>query len=87
MHYREGIHKVAGNLCFSKVLYSHYFWQHTKAHHKLVGTDDDANSAPLGQSIYGYYSTILRRTKKAAWRVEYERLTRANKSPYSLLEN
>lgn len=54
LHRRELIHKICGTLVYSKALYSHFFIEHIKGHHKLVATPLDPASAEMGESLYTF---------------------------------
>jgi len=52
VHRRELIHKILGNLVYSKMLYSHFIIQHIRSHHKKVSTPEDPSTARKGESIW-----------------------------------
>ena len=54
LHRKEVIHKICGTLAYSKVLYSHFFIEHTKGHHKNVATPMDPATSRIGESLYRF---------------------------------
>jgi alkane 1-monooxygenase len=73
IHKREAVHKIFGTFQFSKILYSHFLFQHISGHHKRLATVDDPASALKGDNLYGfalksalvgYYNTWVRETDK-----------------------
>lgn len=60
LHRRETVHKIFGTLEYSKVLYSHFFIEHTKGHHKNVSTPLDPASSEIGETLYEFLpKTVL----------------------------
>ena len=86
LHRRETIHKVAGTLFYSKVMYSHFFIEHTKGHHKNVATPMDPASAMQGESLYQFLPRSILGGYKSVWKYESQRLARKPKpeSAFSL---
>ena len=52
IHKRNIVEKVMGTLSYSKMLYSHFFIQHIRSHHKKVATPQDPTTARFGESLY-----------------------------------
>jgi alkane 1-monooxygenase len=86
-HRREFVHKFLGNLVYSKMLYSHFFIQHIKSHHKKVATIEDPSSARKGESVFYFYLRTIPQGFVETWTLESERLVRESKSPYHIVEN
>ncbi len=76
IHRREVVHKILGNLTYSKIFYSHFYIQHTKIHHKRVGTPEDPQTARKGESIWVYCLRTVPEGYREIWHLEKERLTR-----------
>ncbi|CDW81200.1 fatty acid desaturase family protein [Stylonychia lemnae] len=87
LHRRNIRDKVLGTLSYSKMIYSHYFIQHVRSHHKIVGTPGDSSTGRYGESVFAYYLRALPQGFIEVWHFESERLTREKKSSYSPLEN
>ncbi|EIE50990.1 alkane 1-monooxygenase [Salipiger aestuarii] len=47
-------HRRLGVAVYSSLLFGHHVSAHLRVHHKYVATARDPNSAPLGQSFYGF---------------------------------
>ncbi len=59
-------------------LYLHFFIEHNRGHHKNVSTDEDPASSRYGETIYAFYIRTLRDSWLSAWRLERDRLSKAN---------
>ena len=70
LHRRETVHKIAGTLAYSKMLYSHFFIEHVKGHHKWVATPIDPATSVTGQSFYGFVLQTVSGSYGSVWRYE-----------------
>ena len=50
-------------------LYTHFFIEHNKGHHKHVATHDDPSSARYNESIFAFYPRTLFFTYISAWKI------------------
>lgn len=50
-------------------LYTHFFIEHNKGHHKHVSTPQDPSSAPRGMTLYAFWLRSVVGTWLAAWRI------------------
>ena len=50
-------------------LYMHFFIEHNKGHHKLVGTKEDPASARYGEWIYAFYLRTVILSYFSAWKI------------------
>ena len=73
-HRRETVHKVFGTLMYSKMLYSHFFIEHTKGHHKHVATPNDPATSKLNESLPEFLIKTIPGSFKSVWEIETERL-------------
>lgn len=76
---------------FAKILllpswYMHFFIEHNRGHHKNIATDLDPASARKGESIYAFWLRSVFKSYLSAWRLECQRLKRAN-VPFLSMEN
>ena len=55
-------------------LYTHFFIEHNRGHHKNVATDEDPASAHLGESLYAFWWRSVTGSYANAWRLERERM-------------
>jgi len=68
-----------GTLVYSSTLYGHHVTAHRHIHHRYVGSDDDPNTARMGESFYGFALRAWATSAKLGLRVE-NRLQRARYS-------
>lgn len=61
----------------------YFFIEHLHVHHKWVGTEKDSASAKRGQSLYGFFVSSGLGQIQSAWKLEAERLQKANRSVLS----
>ena len=59
-------------------LYTHFFIEHNRGHHKNVSTDDDPASSKLGEWVYSFWFRSMIFGYFSAWELEKERLERKN---------
>ncbi len=50
-------------------LYTHFFIEHNKGHHKNVGTKEDPSSARLGEAVYPFYFRTIVYSYSNAWKI------------------
>lgn len=50
-------------------LYTHFFIEHNKGHHRHVATLQDPSSARFGESLYAFWPRTLRFTWLSAWEI------------------
>lgn len=55
-------------------LYTHFFIEHNRGHHRNVATDEDPASARLGESLYAFWVRSVSGGYRNAWALERERL-------------
>eukprot|EP00347_Sterkiella_histriomuscorum_P016416 403353267 len=87
MHKKQMKDKVLAFIIYLKAFYTQYIPQHVKIHHKMVATTEDTTTSYLGESVNQFFLRTVSRTFKAAWKIEFDRLTREGKSPYDLFNN
>lgn len=66
-HRKNPVHKVVGRAILVKIYYMHYFYSHTKIHHKTVATEEDPTSARLGESLNSYFVRNVFGNIKLVW--------------------
>lgn len=75
----ELVHKVnrleqwLGRTVCVMISYGHFFVEHNRGHHKLVGTDEDPATARYGESFYGFLPRCVTGSFVSAWRLEVDR--------------
>ena len=62
-------------------LYLHFFIEHNRGHHALVGTDEDPASARYGESLFRFLPRTLVGSLISAWQLERDRLAKRGQGP------
>ncbi len=57
-------------------LYTHFFIEHNKGHHKHVSTPQDPSSAPIGMNLYAFWIRSVKGTWLGAWHIANEDLNK-----------
>jgi alkane 1-monooxygenase len=65
-------------------LYTHFFIEHNRGHHRNVATPDDPATARRGEWVQLFWLRAVFGGIAGAWRLEAERLRRQGKSPWHL---
>jgi len=65
-------------------LYMHFFIEHNRGHHKNVSTEEDPASAKYGEWIYFFYFRSILGSWVSAWKLEIDRLKKAQISFWNL---
>jgi len=77
LHKKNPWHKFFGNLPYQQALYSHFWDEHTKGHHKDIATDIDPVSHPRGTSFYFAMVRAIYGTHITTWNRETERIRKS----------
>jgi alkane 1-monooxygenase len=67
-------------------LYSHFYIEHNRGHHKNVSTDEDPASSRYGETLYAFFIRSVRDGWFSAWHLESERLKKTN-TPFRSVKN
>lgn len=67
-------------------LYTHFFIEHNRGHHKNVSTDEDPASSRRGETLYAFFIRSVRDSWLDAWRLEDDRLKKTN-TPFWSIHN
>lgn len=65
-------------------LYTHFFIEHNKGHHKHVATKQDPSSARKGEMIYLFYFRTIVFTYINAWKIANEETKKKGKPAFSI---
>lgn len=65
-------------------LYTHFFIEHNKGHHKNVATHEDPSSARFNESVFAFYPRTLLFTYLSAWKIANNDVQKKGKSKFSL---
>jgi alkane 1-monooxygenase len=74
-----------GQLLLVPALYTHFYIEHNRGHHRHVATPDDPSTARFGESLYAFWPRTLILTYRSAWRLERERLQKRGSGRNALL--
>ncbi|MCG8373243.1 MAG: alkane 1-monooxygenase [Balneolales bacterium] len=83
-HRKTTYEQVLGQVLLVPALYTHFFIEHNRGHHKYVGTEKDSASAKKGEWLFWFWIKSLVGSYKSAWELEAERLKKANTSFWSV---
>ncbi len=64
-------------------LYTHFFIEHNRGHHKHVATSHDPASATKGENLYAFWVRSTLGSYLSAWHIEANQLKKAGKSFWS----
>ena len=65
-------------------LYTHFFIEHNKGHHKNVATHEDPSSARYNESVFAFYPRTLLFTYLSAWKIANQDVQKKGKAIFSL---
>lgn len=65
-------------------LYTHFFIEHNKGHHKNVATHEDPSSARFNESVFVFYPRTLLFTYVSAWKIAKNDVRKKGKAVFSL---
>ncbi len=65
-------------------LYTHFFIEHNKGHHKHVSTPDDPSSAPYRMSVYHFWVRSIAGVYSGAWKIANNEQHKNNKPAFHL---
>lgn len=75
-HGKETCDKVIGTIPYVQSMYSFFFDEHLKGHHKHIGTEEDPACARLGDNAYGHMLRSSLGSIKMCWQREMEALVK-----------
>lgn len=84
IHRKEKILRVLGIWNLITVNYGHFYIEHIKGHHKLVGTKKDPATAYYGESVYHFIARTIPNQFISSLKIEASRLQKQNALRYSL---
>ena len=73
-HRRQRFERRLAQAALLTSLYTHFFIEHNRGHHKHVSTNDDPASARRGEWVYAFWLRSTVGGYLSAWRLEAERL-------------
>lgn len=85
-HRRKRYERMLSKILLMPAMYSHFYVEHNRGHHKHVATDKDPASARLNEWIYTFYVRSLIGSYLSAWRIELQQL-KLRKLPFFSWKN
>ena len=82
IHRRARAWRAAGVVNLVMVNYAHFYIEHLKGHHRLVGTRGDASTARPGETLYHYLLRSLPGQFLCALRIEGDRLAKRRRARF-----
>lgn len=79
-HRRKKYEQYMAKALLLSTLYMQFFIEHNRGHHKNVATDEDPASSRYGEPIYFFIPRSIIFGYISAWKLEFERLRKANLS-------
>lgn len=76
IHKDSRLERAFGGALLASVGYHGFKVEHLRGHHVHVATPDDASSARMGQTVWGFVPQALWRNTRRAWQLEAQRLAR-----------
>ena len=64
-------------------MYTHFFIEHNKGHHKNVATYEDPGSARLGEIVYAFYLRAIPKNYLNAWKISMREIRKKGKPFFS----
>jgi alkane 1-monooxygenase len=73
-HKREDLERWLSKIGLAQTGYGHFYVEHNRGHHIRVSTPEDAASARLGESFWGFWPRTVKGSFTSAWHLESNRL-------------
>ena len=78
-HKRSLLDKLLARIVLAVPAYGHFVIEHNRGHHTQVATPEDPASSRMGETIYRFARREMPGALRRGWRLEQERLERADK--------
>lgn len=83
-HKQDLIERFYSKLLLMTVCYMHFYIEHNRGHHVLVGTPEDPATAKKNESVYAFWYRSVVYGYLHAWKLVNESLQRKGKSAFSI---
>lgn len=83
-HRTKAIDRFLSKALLLSSLYTHFYIEHNRGHHRNVATPEDPATARLNETVYGFWVRSVVGSYLNAWKLEQERLQRTGQSFFSL---
>ncbi len=71
-HRNSAFEKTIAKSLLLSSLYMHFYIEHNKGHHRMVGTPNDPSTAKINQTVYRFYLQTFIGTYLHAWKIAIE---------------
>lgn len=81
-HRKERFDQICSQLLLTTSLYTHFFIEHNKGHHRNVATHEDPGTARRNEWLFTFWFRAVFLAWWSAWKIEAKALRRQGKSPW-----
>lgn len=83
-HRRERFNQICSQLLLTTSLYTHFFIEHNKGHHRNVATREDPGTARRNEWLFTFWFRAVFLAWWSAWKIEAQAARRRGVSPWHL---
>ena len=83
-HRKSKFDQSIAQLLLTPALYTHFFVEHNRGHHKYVATILDPATAQKGEVLYAFWFKSIFKSYSSAWKIQKDLLKKNNQSFWSL---
>jgi alkane 1-monooxygenase len=83
-HRNNKFEQTLAKISLLSSLYTHFFIEHNKGHHKNVATPNDPSSARYNEWVYAFFPRTIIFTYLSAWHIASDEMRKKNKPVVSL---
>ncbi|MEM9858169.1 MAG: alkane 1-monooxygenase [Bacteroidota bacterium] len=83
-HKKASLERFYSKLLLMTVSYMHFYIEHNRGHHVLIGTPADPATSRKNENFYAFWVRSVVKGYAHAWHLETERLKRKGKSAFNL---
>lgn len=83
-HHPNRFHQFLSKALLLTSLYTHFYIEHNRGHHRNVATHNDPSTARLNEPVYFFWFRSSFQSWVGAWKLELNRMKRKKRAPWSL---
>lgn len=83
-HRQLSLDRFLAKTLLLSTLYTHFYIEHNRGHHRHVATPDDPASARQGETLYAFWFRALPGAWWNAWKLENERMKKEGRTTWSM---
>lgn len=83
-HHPNKMHQFLSKALLLTSLYTHFFIEHNRGHHRNVATHDDPSTARLNEPVYFFWFRSSVQSWIGAWKLEFSQTKRRKQGKWSL---